>query len=263
MRFGICAPPERTAGFADAGYDFIEWPMSRTVGIMDDDAFRSLSDLARTLPITPEAWNVMLPSSIKVVGPEADHAGLKRYIEQAFLRASELGGNVVVFGSGGARAIPDGWPHDEAVRQFDDASRIIGDIAATHGITVAIEPLNYTETNLVNTVSEAAAAVERVNHPSVQLLSDLYHVTRNGEPLSDTGAAGTALAHVHIAEPHSRAIPHANEMESIYREYFGILKRAKYDHLISIECSKPFVEEAAEALGYLRNLWNTTDGDVA
>ncbi len=262
MRFGICYPPDGAPALAAAGYDFVEWPISRTVGEMDEDAYRSLRNYARDLTIRPEAWNVMLPGSIKVVGPDADHAGMKRYAETALSRAAELGGQVVVLGSGRSRTVPDDWDREVAVRQFDDACRIVGDVAARNGITIAIEPLNRAETNLVNSVSEAAVIVERLGHPSVRLLSDLYHVAQEDEPLDDTGAAASLLAHVHIAAPYSRAMPHAGEMDSMYREYFSVLRRSGYDQRISIESSQPTVEEAAEGLTYLRNLWDDIATEV-
>ena len=256
MRFGICQSPDETQALAEAGYDFIEWPVSRTVGEMDEEAYQSLRGFARTLPIAPEAWNIMLPRSIKVVGPDADHVGMKHYLETALSRAAELGGQVVVLGSGGSRTVPDAWSPEEAMRQFDGACGVVGEVAALNGITIAIEPLNRGETNLINSVSEAAGVVERVGHPSVKLLSDLYHVTKEDEPFSDTGAAASTLFHVHIAEPYSRAMPHPGEMDSVYRQYFSMLQQSGYDQRISIECSpQPTVDEAAEGLTYLRGLW--------
>lgn len=263
MRFGICYSPDQSLALAEAGYDFVEWPMSRTVGEMDEEAYQSLRNLARDLPIAPEAWNVMLPKSIMVVGPDADHTGMKHYVETAMSRAAELGGQVVVFGSGGSRAVPDAWPREEAVQQFEDACRIAGDVAAQNRITIAIEPLRRAETNLVNSVSEAAVIVKRVGHSSVQLLSDLYHVAQEDEPLRDTGAAATVLAHVHIAAPYSRAMPHPGEADSMYQEYFRILQRSGYNQRISIECSpRPTVDEAAEGLEYLKSLWDGIASEV-
>jgi len=258
----MCYSPDHTLALAGAGYDFAEWPMSRTVGEMDEDAYRSLRTLTQGLTIRPEAWNVMLPRSIKVVGPDADHAGMKRYVETAFSRAAELGGQVVVFGSGGSRAVPDGWAHEEAARQFDDACGLVGDVADRNGMTIAIEPLNRAETNLINSVYEATVIVRRLGHPAVKLLSDLYHVAQEDEPFNDTGAAASLLAHVHIAAPYSRVMPRAGEMDSMYRDYFRVLKRSGYDHRISIECSQPTVEEAAEGLTYLRHLWEDIATEV-
>jgi sugar phosphate isomerase/epimerase len=241
---------------AAAGFDFVEWPMSRTVGEMDDAAFADLAALARDLPVTPEAWNVMLPGTLKVVGPEVDPAALERYLETAFARAEALGGRIVVFGSGGARTIPEGWSAEEATRQFEDACRIAGDAARRHGLTIAIEPLRREETNLVNHVREAVAIAERVDHPAVQVLSDLYHVTAGNEPFADTGAAAPRLAHVHVAAPGTRTLPVAGEHEDAYRDYFAVLRDAGYDARVSLECRDSTPERAGEALRMLRALWS-------
>jgi sugar phosphate isomerase/epimerase len=254
MRFGVCAPPDQTAAYLDAGIDYVEWPMSRTVGDMDDPAFAALAALAATLPVTPEAWNVMLPASLKVVGPEADTDALRRYVERAFARAAQLGGKVVVFGSGGARARPDGWPADAAMRQFDDACRVAGEVATAHGLTIAIEPLNRKEANVVNGVAEGIAVAERVALPSVRVLSDLYHVAEEDEPLADTAAAGAMLAHTHIAEPGSRHVPRPGAHEETYAAFLGALRQAGYDGRLSLECREMTPETAATAIAMLREI---------
>ncbi|MGB3330762.1 MAG: hypothetical protein WBA46_17500, partial [Thermomicrobiales bacterium] len=113
MRFGVCVSPERTAGLdvlaGEARPDFVEWSVAGTVGTLDAEAFARLPSLAATLPFTPETWNVLLPGSLKIVGPDADLAALRTYAEPAFARVAALGGTLCVFGSGGARTIPPGW----------------------------------------------------------------------------------------------------------------------------------------------------------
>src|SRR5690606_37100505 len=81
MQFGICSTPDEASALAEAGFDFVEWPVNQTVGDMDEQAYQALLKHARDLPIAPEAWNVLLPRSIKVVGPEVDHSRLRQYVE--------------------------------------------------------------------------------------------------------------------------------------------------------------------------------------
>lgn len=245
---------------ADAGFDFLEWPVSRTVGEMDDSAYSELRATASALSIAPEAWNIMLPASLKVVGPDADHDAMTSYVDTAFSRAAELGGVVVVFGSGGARSAPEGWDLDDASRQFEDACRIAGDAAQRHGLTVVVEPLNRAESNLVNSVNEGAAIVDRLQHPAVRLLSDLFHVMQESEPIADTGRHASKLAHVHIAAPQSRTLPEAGTHDAIYDEWFSTLKRAGYDGRISLECREVTPEGAGSALTYLRERWDAAAG---
>lgn len=257
MRFGMCTSPQRTEELANVGFDYIEWPLRGTVGQMDDEQYAQLREQAKNLSVKPEAWNVMLPSDIKVVGPEADHDALVRYLHTAISRARELGGEVIVFGSGGSRNVPDGWPRDEAVAQFDAACTTAGEIAGQYGITLALEPLNRRECNVLNTVSEGREIVERVSQPTVRLLSDLYHVTENSESFEDTAAAVDVLAHVHVAAPETRQMPLVDRHGDQVRDYLGGLKRAGYQGRISVECSWKDVEEAAQGLAFLRETWDS------
>ncbi len=254
MRFGICAPPEQAAELAALGYDYLEWPLSRSAGVYDDEQYADLRQLAARLSVRPEAWNVMLPARIIVVGPEADLDAMRDYVAVAFARVAELHGAVVVFGSGGSRRVPDGFARDEALAQFVDACRIAGETAARHGITIAIEPLNRGETNLVNSVAEGAEVVRRVAHPAVRLLSDLYHVAVEHEPFTDTKDAGSLLAHVHVAAP-DRSIPRPGHGDQELRDYFGALRAAGYDGRVSIEARWSGMDEAAAGLRILRETW--------
>ena len=254
MRFGICAPPEQAAALAAVGYDYVEWPLSRTAGTFSEDEYADLRRLAAHLPVRPETWNVMLPARIMVVGPEADHPALRDYLQVAFARVAELHGVIVVFGSGASRRIPDGFARDVASAQFDAACGIAGEVAQRNGITIAIEPLNRSETNLVNSVAEGAGVVQRVDHSAVRLLSDLYHVTLERESLADTTAAGDVLAHVHVAAP-DRRIPRPGHGEVELRDYFQALRAAGYDDRVSIEARWSEIAEASAGLQLMRETW--------
>jgi sugar phosphate isomerase/epimerase len=253
MRFGICAPPEQAVDLARAGYDYVEWPL-RDIAALNDEGYAALRALARGLSVAPEAYNVMLPGSIMVVGPEADPQALRAYLEPAFGRAAELGGAIVVFGSGGSRRIPEGWPHERGRAQLVEACGIAGEIAAQHGLLVPIEPLNPRETNLVTTVAEAASVAAEVGHPAVRVLSDLYHVGVQGEDFAGTAAAGALLAHVHVATPDGRAIPLPGRADGVLRDYFRALRDAGYDGRISVE-GLWTPDEAAAGAAHLREIW--------
>lgn len=256
MRFGICASPEQSAALAAVGYDYVEWPLSRTVGEFDEEQYAGLRRLAAALPVQPEAWNLMLPASIVVVGPEANHGALRDYVEAAFARVAELNGRVVVFGSGASRRVPDGFPRDDALAQFAEACAIAGDVAQNNGLTLAIEPLNRSTDNLVNSVAAGAEMVRRVGHPAVRLLSDLYHVLVEGEPFGDTADAGDLLAHVHVAAPDRRIpLPGHGRGERELRDYFRMLRAAGYDGRVSIEAQWHGMDEAAAGLRLLRETW--------
>src|SRR5688572_6571087 len=49
-------------------------------------------------------------------------------------------------------------------------------MASDHGVTLAVEPLNRFETDLVNTVEQGIRLVKDVNHNSVGLVLDTFHM---------------------------------------------------------------------------------------
>ncbi|MGN6483406.1 MAG: sugar phosphate isomerase/epimerase family protein, partial [Thermomicrobiales bacterium] len=200
MRFGICVSPGRTAGLdvltGRARPDFVEWSVASTVGTMDAEGFAALREQAARLPLAPETWNVLLPGSLKIVGPAVDLAALAAYAETALARVAALGGTLCVFGSGGARTIPEGWDHAEGRRQFVAACRVLVPVAAAHGVTLALEPLRRAETNLVNSVTDGLALLDEVGDERLTILADLFHMLEEGEDVGVVRAAGSRLAHV-------------------------------------------------------------------
>jgi len=256
MRFGICTGPENRDALAEAGYDYIELAVAGALRPEEPegDVMPPLRAAFALPGVKPEAYNVLLPGDLKVVGPETDAARQERYLESAFARAASLGGKVVVFGSGAARGIPAGWPMEEAQRQVREFLGRAGAAAARHGITVAIEPLNVTECNFINSVAEAVALAREVNHPAVAVLSDLYHVDHDGQSYEETREAAPLLRHVHVAGAGRRA-PTPDD-HTFLRDYFVVLKASGYDERISIEGSwEDLVGQAAGALTVLRRAW--------
>ena len=69
----------------------------------------------------------------------------------------------------GTRRTGDEWKG--AVEGFQE----LGPVAARHGVTLAIEPLNRFETYFLNTAADAARFCDEVGHPAVGVLFDTFH----------------------------------------------------------------------------------------
>lgn len=252
MRFGCCAGLDKLQTVQDAGYDYIELTVATVKPEQPDLEFDEVRERLLDAEIIPEAWNCLLPGDLKVTGPEVDKYRLERYIRTAFWRIEELGGEIVVFGSGGARKVPEDFPAEAAREQILDFLATAGQVAGIHGITIAVEPLNRKETNIINSVSEAVQIVKDVGHPFVKALADLYHIDEEQEPISHVIEAGDDLAHTHTADtgrlcPGSGSYPHA--------EFFQALKGIGYDERMSVECTfKDFESECRKALDFLREM---------
>lgn len=252
MRFGCCGGLDKVSVIQEAGYDYIEMTVGTVKPEQSEDEFAPVRDQILDLEIVPEAWNCLLPGDLKIVGPEVDGYRVERYLRTAFRRIEELGGEIVVFGSGKARRMPDDFDAEEAETQIQLFLTTAGQIAGIHGITIAIEPLNTNESNIINSVSDAVDLAKDVGHPFVKVLADLYHMDEDSEPLEEILQAGDDLVHVHTADtgrlyPGSGDYPHA--------EFFRLLKGMGYSERMSVECNfGDFPTECRKALEFLREM---------
>lgn len=236
----------------DAGYDYIELPVATVMAESPDSEFEPVRDRILDFDIVPEAWNCLLPGDLKVTGHDVDSYRIERFLRTAFERIEELGGEVVVFGSGGARRVPDGFPHEKARQQIVEFVRLAGEIGGKHGIEIAVEPLNPKETNIINSVVEGLALVREVDHPYVKVLADLYHMEESGEPVSVVIEAGSDLVHTHTADT-GRLFPGSGTYPN--REFLEALRSIGYNDRMSVECRfNDFETECVRALEFLRSL---------
>lgn len=248
---GICAPIERISEAARLGFDYIECGLSGLAALSEDE-FERLAEMALAAPIPVMALNVMLPASLKVTGPTVSYSEIEAYLARAFRRAARLGARTIVFGSGGARSVPEGFPMSEAVEQLATFLRLADGHAQRHGLTIAIEPLRRQESNVINLVSEAVLISSLLGLPHVKVLGDTYHMAMTGEPLASLTQAGALLRHVHLANPLGRVYPKAGDGED-YAQVFRALEAAGYEGGVSIEAScEDFEREAGEAVEVLR-----------
>lgn len=257
MRFGVCTSFENLSLIAGSGYDYIEPSVAGALKPEqpEEDVMPALRHDVAGAAIRPETYNVFLPGDLKVVGETVDDTRQARYLEAAFARARALGGKVIVFGSGAARGIPAGFPAGTANPQIVQFVRLCGETAARHGLTLAIEPLNRGECNVINSVGEALALAREVAHPSVGVLSDLYHITVEGQTYDETRDAGPLLKHVHVAGQVDRRAPNREDV-GFLTGYFRALKATGYDARISVEGSwNDLAAQAAETLDVLHQAW--------
>jgi sugar phosphate isomerase/epimerase len=234
MELGACTSPGLGAEIKAAGGDYIEWSVAHgLIPDQDDSVWQKNRVLASACPLPILACNSFLPGSYRCIGPEADPEKVLHYAATAFRRAEQVGIEIIVFGSAGARRLSEGVQREAAVDQFATLLWKMGQIAQEHGVTVVIEPLRHQEDNFINTVVQGAEMVERVGHPNIRLLADLYHMLQNGEDPADLQKVGHLLKHCHIAEKEGRTAP--GVMGDDFRPFFSALKSVGYRGRMSIE----------------------------
>ena len=110
IRLGVCTGPDKIGQAAELGFEFIECGFAWLSSLTDEEYDKVLAQV-QAAPIRVEACNGMLPGDLKVVGDKVDEQAIRAYLEKTFARAQTLGVKVVVFGSGAARGVPEGYPH--------------------------------------------------------------------------------------------------------------------------------------------------------
>ena len=130
MKLGVCADPKYGPALADVGFEFLELHVQNHLKTLEDeDAFLAERARIQGEPIPALAANCFVPGSLKITGPDVDMGKLEQYVEVALSRAERAGIETVVFGSGGARRIPEGTDRGEAWQQLVAFGKMVGPVA--------------------------------------------------------------------------------------------------------------------------------------
>lgn len=250
--FGWCSDIQQAERLKSLGFDYIECALV-SLNLENEEEYAARLPLFMDSPLPVSAFNIFFPGDIKVVGPEVDQERLQRYIHKAAKALNRIGAKTVVLGSGRSRNIPDGWERSRSEEQLVQLLSHIGEEFAGTGVTLVIEPLNKKESNLINSVSEAVRFAEQVNHPSVRVLADFYHMDEEKESLQTLIDNKTWLHHIHLADT-GRLSPGTGQYP--YDQFVVALQTAGYEGMISAECTvrDPEVEQR-ESLAFMKRVF--------
>lgn len=235
IRIGVCSSIDNISKVQKAGFDYLEGNLG-AIYSMTDEEYEHACNIVDASDIKVEATNCMLLSHFKVTGSDVDKKSLREYLKKAFSRAARLGVKVCVFGSSGARRVPDGFSTAEGWRQVAAFLCMADEIAGKYGVAIAIEPLRFEESNILNYVSEATLMASLLNLPHVGVLGDTYHMAMGSESWNAFRMTGSLLKHVHVACAIGRACPGKGDGEN-YNELFKILTEIGYEGRVSIEAN--------------------------
>ena len=258
MKFGVCASYQEVATLQERPFDYLEENVQRFLVPEQSQAqFERLAHEVRALALPIEACNGMLPADMSLIATpqkQVNTVRVERYIKTMLQRAEQVGVRVIVFGSGQARACPPGYDSSNAVQQLGVHLATWNEWGRKHGVSIALEPLRYEETNIINTVTEGGALVTKHILSGATLLIDTYHMGCNGEKPTDILPWTALISHVHVAEKPGRAAPgHYGED---LRPYFAALHEGCYDQRISIECRwHDFANEVGPAIQAVKQQW--------
>jgi sugar phosphate isomerase/epimerase len=242
LNIGLCSGSDKSCLAKQSGCSYIEEGVAKILmpSKTDLEFQNQFQTLSTNLQLPIECFNVFLPAELKSVGDQANHEGILKYASVAFQRAETVGAKIIVFGSSGSRTIPDGFDRSRAKEQFISLCKMLAPLAEKYKITLAIEQLNQSETNFINTLKESAEIVEAVHHPHLKMICDIYHTLRENDPPSEIIKYKEHLVHCHIAEKKERTSP--GVMGDDFKPYLSALKKINYNGRVSLECKWKNIE---------------------
>jgi D-psicose/D-tagatose/L-ribulose 3-epimerase len=145
----------------------------------------------------------ILPAGVNPISPDSavrkrSHVHLVRCIETASAMGARLICGPVYAPIGylpGRRRNPEEW--NWAVECFQS----LGPVLDANRMSIAIEPVNRSETFFLNTAAEAAAFCEAVGHPRIGVTIDTFHANIEEKNIATAiESLGKRLLHVHASE---------------------------------------------------------------
>lgn len=234
-KIGVVQNLEYDSTLTDAGYSYLVESISKWISPrnVSEEKFEENLKTFKKLKTNLYAFNIFIPGELKLVGPDVHETEILSYSETVFSRCQKAGVKMIVWGSGGARRVPEGFDHAKATEQFVSIARKVADLARKYSITLALENLNSTETNFITTAHEAYLIVKKVDHPNFRLCVDIYHMLKEGESPTVILETKKYIIHCDIAEKENRTPP--GVVGEDFRPYLKSLKEIGYTGLIVIE----------------------------
>lgn len=169
---------------------------------MSDREIEKLRDVSREYEIAISC-NLGPPKSKDVGSSDASvRAAGVQFLCDIMKKMTILGSDTLI------GALYTFWPYDfvdldkEAIWARSVASmKKVGECADTLGVNICLEALNRFESNLINTAEEGVRYCRDVDHKSVKLLLDTFHMNIEEDNMGDAiRLTGDLLGHVHIGE---------------------------------------------------------------
>lgn len=229
-----------------AGFDYAEFPLT-LLSVLSDAALDDLVDMLAGLHLDADCVCNMFPPSIRLTGPARDFGAAKQYLDHVFPRLKRLGTRKIVFGSSGARNLPEGTDEAAGYAQIVDlVNTVILPMLEKYDMVLCMEPIGRYEANFINRLEDGVRVVTAVRHPRVRLLADSVHLLYENEDAGEIERFKDYLHHVHICE-NERRLPLGSatpQLDSILKTLRGI----GYDGTLSFESTPHTREEMGRTL---------------
>ena len=255
--FSITEPLQNAGDIIASGLDFIEPGLAKAAALSHAD-FEAAASRINDAGIRVQSMNWFLPPELKVVGPDVSHAACRRFLERALQRADHLNARAIVFGSPGSRSIPAGFSAIKAREQLIEFCFLTADLIneAQYGMKIAVEHVNHTETNHLNTFAQALDLVREVDRAEVGLAADFYHFAMANESSEIMLEAADLIHAVQLANPAGRCFPRPDVEIPGLAQFFENLAAIDYQGGSSVEATVTgaLSEDCGAAAAFFKSL---------
>ena len=235
----------------ELGYDGVEIPVLRGEPSHYAWLGRQLDDIGLRRTTTsvipsPQANPVSSDAEIR-------HAG-EKHLDWALDCAIALGAESL----GGPLHAPIGHftgsgPTEAELAYCAEIHRRLATRAVANGLYVSLEPLNRFETYILNTMDQARAYLDRVDHPALRIMYDTFHanIEERNQARAIASIAGS-IGVLHISE-NDRGIPGRGQID--FAEIFSAVRQTGFDGWVTLEAFGAGLPELAAATRVWRPLF--------
>ncbi len=201
-------------------------------------------------------WILSKTEGFHLTSPDQDvRKATAKYLCDLGQFCSDLGGDVMVFGSPKQRNLLEGVTMEQGMTW---ASEVLKESMPTMdrlGVTIALEPLGGKETNFLRYAAEAVELAERVASPHCKMMLDCKAMTAESKSMPELiHEFKDWLFHFHANDPNLRG-PGMGDLD--FAPIFQALHEIDYKRWISVEVFDyaPGAEALAkESIDYMRKI---------
>lgn len=169
-------------------------------------------------------------------GTEIQQRACLEYMERMIALAESIGSSMIagpMYSATGRCALQTPQEKEDQAELVAGHMSSLCKRAADAGVTLAIEPLNRFETDMVNTLDQAAALIERTGADNLKIHVDTFHMhIEEDDPVSAMRKHAGLIGHFHASASH-RGIPGRDQID--WPAICNELKDTEYDGDIVVE----------------------------
>lgn len=254
--FGRVCEAAKNAGYS--GVELAPFTLGKPANEITEEERKSLREAARDsgIEISSTHWLLAQTTGLHINSPDkAVRDRTIEYLIHLIHLSADVGAGAMVFGSPKQRSICEGVSPEDAWSLAADTFKAISPVLEDRGVTLCLEPLAPTETNLLNTAAEAARMIREVASPHIQLLLDVKAMSSESKPIPDIIRENrTIVKHFHANDANMRGPGFGN---TDFVPIAAALKEIDYQGWVAVEVfdfSPDPLTIAVKSIEYLKSV---------